>query len=380
MERKICEHFKECGACTELNVDYKQQLRDKQKFVADCFIYEGIDCKCSECEPSEQQLRYRNKVHLSLNEDRGRTFIGFSEEDSTRICDIKGCLLHGEWVNFLVELTRTYVKSFKITAYNKYRRSGILRYVVARKLNNSIMVTLVVTTLNFAGKDWFYDRLKEEFKNVSLYLNINRRTDSAVFDKQFIFKKGSPYLQGEMLGVKYSLSPNSFFQVNEKQAETMYKKVVSLVCEDDIDNVIDLYSGIGITSALLARQNKKVFSIEYSSSSVSDARHLIKENSVEDVVKCYEGRCEDVITKLNVEGKVNVFLDPAKMGSDRLTLKAIRELKPNRIVYMSCDPESLARDVKSLMRSGLYRIIFLKPYDMFPQTRHIETLVCLEKF
>ena len=247
-------------------------------------------------------------------------------------------------------------------------------------LSNSIQVTLVVTNQNFAGKSWLQNELQKYFKNVSLYYNINHRTDSAVFDKNFIHKAGDKYLSSKICGVSFELSPNSFFQTNEKITEKMYDKAIELLNINDDDNIIDLYSGIGITSVMFAKRNAKVYSIEYVPEAVSNAKHIAKQNNVSDRIESYTGKCEDILPNLNISnGNFSVFMDPARAGAETEVLTTLLKHKPKSIVYMSCNPDTLVRDLKTLLSTNEYKITYATPYDMFPYTKHIEVLVQLTR-
>ena len=380
MQNLYCKYVYKCGGCSELSVPYEDQLTKKRKFVQKCLETEGIEFPVSTCEGMFFPYKYRNKIHLAITEKKGVTKIGFFEEHSNKVQAVSKCLLFDEWATKLIEIVKDYIESFKISGYNKETRKGTLRYVVARMLDNAISVTLVATTQNFPGKEIFFKRLKETFKNVSFYLNINRRTDNAVFDeKYFVHKAGSPKLKGSLMGVNFELSPNSFFQTNEKIMLKMYTKAVDLLNIQENDTLLDLYSGIGITSMLFAKKGAFVQSIEVSKSSVANAIHNIKLNNLQNKIYANLGTCKEVISQIDIPKNCKVFLDPARSGAEIETLKTLIKLEPETIVYMSCNPESLAGDLKILLDSKKYNLTYIQPFDMFPQTKHIEVLACLQK-
>jgi len=380
MQNLNCKYLYKCGGCSELSVPYEEQLKKKRKFVQKCLEKEGIKFPVSNCEGMYYPYKYRNKIHLAITENKGTTKIGFFEEHSNKVQAISKCLLFDDWAIKLIELVKEYVSSFKIEGYNKDTRKGTLRYVVARMLDNAISVTLVATTQNFPGKEIFFKKLKENFKNVSFYLNINRRTDNAVFDeKYFVHKGGSPRLKGSMMGVNSELSPNSFYQTNEKITLKMYTKAIELLNIQENDKVLDLYSGIGITSMLFAKKGANVQSIEVAKSSVQNATHNIKLNNLQSKVYASLGTCKDVISKVSAIKNYKVFLDPARSGAEIETLKELIKIEPSTIVYMSCNPESLAGDLKILLDSKKYNLTYIQPFDMFPQTKHVEVLACLQR-
>ena len=367
-----------CGGCNYLNIDYPTQLKIKQEFIQNCLTNENINFKVEETEGMFYPYKYRNKIHLAVSENKGTTSLGFFEEGSNKPVKIQKCILFDLWAEQLINITNEFIKDFKIMGYNKEKRSGTVRYVVARKLKDSISVCIVATSQNFAGKDWFYKKLVETFKNVSFFLNINRRTDNAVFDdNKFIFKGGMKKIKGKMLGVEFELSPNSFYQTNEKIASKMYEKAIELLNISKADTIYDLYSGIGITSILFAKHCEKVYSIEYSKNATLNAISNAKLNGIKDKIEISTGMCKDILPNLPKVSNSLLFLDPARSGAEPETLKEVIKLLPKTIVYMSCNAESMAGDIKILLDSKKYKLNYIQGFDMFPQTKHVEVLAKL---
>lgn len=379
---KNCRYFGICGGCDYLTTDYNQQLLNKTQYVKECLNKEDINVSVNDCIGMYFPYAYRNKVHLAIGENgKGNVYIGFFEEKSKKIINIDECPLHDKWLKTLIEILRKFISDFKIKPYNNLTKTGILRYVVARFLDNNLIITLVCSNQNFAGKEVLYKKLKEHFKNVSLYLNINTRTDSAVFDEKFIHKFGDTKLSGKMLGVNFKLSPDSFFQVNFEIANKIYKQVLNEIEEKPNCHILDLFSGIGITTMLFSKVAKSVMSIECNHSAVKDAREMLKLNNVKNVTaicdRC-ENRVDEIKEFLSVENSF-VFVDPARNGIEKNVLTQLLDMNSKKIIYLSCNPETLARDLKELLKNNKYKINYVQPYDMFPHTKHIETLVVLEK-
>ena len=303
--------------------------------------------------------------------------IGFFEEHSTKITDVDSCILFGDWARILIATLREFVSRFKIRPYNRFGE-GIIRYAHARCIDNKLQLTLVATTDNFAGRDWLYHKLSENFDEVSLYININRRTDRAVFDDRFKFIKGNKFLNFQMCGVNVSLSPNSFLQVNLQIAEKMYKEAMKMLELNENTTVVDLYSGIGITSVMFAKHCKEVVSIEEVPVAVENAKFMCKINNISNVI-ALSGKCEHQISKVRNADDLVVFVDPARAGMEKSVIEALKKFNPRTIVYMSCAPETCVRDVELLTTDSNYSITNIKPYNMFPYTKHIETLVCLKR-
>lgn len=373
-----CKYKSLCGGCNILH--YDEELASKKSELQSLFDKTKIDYEISDVVGMYYPYKYRNKIHLSITKVKNKTLIGFYEEKSKRVIDIDKCLLHDKWAETLIQVIREYIRNFKITPYDTITRSGTIRYVVARHLNNSLQLTLVVTNQNFAGKTWLYNELLKHFKSVSIYYNINLRTDSAVFDKNFIHKNGDKYLSGKLSQVEYRLSPSSFFQTNEKITEKMYDMALTLLDIKPNENVLDLYSGIGITSVMFAKAGAKVNAIEYVGEATKNAREIANINGVSKSIHSYTGKCEDILPNLEMsESNFKVFMDPARAGAEREVLDTLLKYKPSKIVYMSCNPETLARDLKVLLDSKEYKLTYATPYDMFPHTKHIEMLVALDR-
>lgn len=385
MKNLECKYFNICGGCKLLNVDYEKQLKQKQQQVLDALAEFNINAKVDKTVGMFYPYKYRNKVHLAIRDVKGKAQVGFFEENSNKIVDVDDCLLHDMWVKKLINIVREYITKFKVSPYNKRKNTGTLKYVVARCLGEEIMVTMVVTNPGFAGREWFYEELTKNYKNVSFYINVNTRTDNAVFnEKGFLHKFGFKKLRGEMLGVKFELSPNSFFQINTQITEKIYKRIFESLKLNENSVVLDLYSGIGITSLIFAKNGAKVVSIESVPEAVNDAKNLIKLNKCENKITPLLGKCENLINRINYKklykenGVVSVFLDPPRIGAQVTVLEEINKLNPYKLVYLSCNPKTLARDLKVLTDYG-FKIENVTPFDMFPHTSHVETLVVLSK-
>lgn len=370
-----CKYMSRCGGCVGLEQPIEKELEVKTKEIRDLFS-EFKNTQIDDCIGSFYPLKYRNKVHLAFGELKGKTLIGFFEEHSTKITDVDSCILFGDWIKNLIATLREFISRFKIRPYNRFGE-GTIRYAHARCIDNKLQLTLVVTTENFAGRDWLYNRLCKDFSEVSLYININRRTDRAVFDTKFKFVKGNKFLNFQMCGVKVSISPNSFLQVNLQVAEKMYKEAMKMLDIRTNTTVVDLYSGIGITSVMFAKICKEVVSIEEVPTAVENAKFMCKLNDVNNVI-ALSGKCEHQISKVRPAEDLVVFVDPARAGMEKSVIDALIKLNPRTIVYMSCNPETCVRDIKLLVDNSQYELKTVKPFNLFPYTKHTELLCCLE--
>ncbi len=369
-----CKHSKFCGGCSDIEKDYNCLLEEKQKYVNSLFAD-----VCSNIHPIAHNYypyKYRNKLQLAFNQLKGKTIMGFFEEGSIRVVDIDGCILNGDWSYSLISILREYLSRFKIRGFDG--SSGVLRYVHARCIENKLQLTLCVTTTNFSGRDWLYKKLCEKFSSVSFYLNINNRTDRAIFDKVFKHIAGDRYLKFDFCGVNVCLEPASFLQVNLGVAEKMYKKASELLNIKDNTTIYDLYCGIGITSLMFAKKAKGVVGIEENSSAINNAKNMAKINNVNNV-KFLCGKCEDNVNVLSESDDVVAFLDPARKGCEKAVLDKLKSVGVRTIVYMSCNADSALRDIKILVDDNKYMLTDIFPYDMFSFCgEHLELLAVLQ--
>ena len=375
-EEPPCKYYSECGGCNLLHMQYKRQLKEKTIMVKKYLRNVSVNY-IDECVPSNP-FACRNKLHLAFAYKNGKTVVGFMDEDTHKVIEIRECLMHGEWYTTLSKALTEWANTYRISPYIPQKESGTLRFAVARKLGDAIMLTLVSHEKEVPFLKELYNRLCEPFKNVSLYLNYNTERSNRVFSDDFTHLYGPEFLQGIILGVKYKLSPSSFFQTNEFITEKIYSRVAEMVKKSNCETVIDLYSGIGITSMLFAKTGKNVISIEYVKDAVKDAEFLAKENKLKDKIKLYCGDCKEILPKINFDKNTFCFVDPPRRGLGNDVCSSIAKASPKTLVYLSCNPESLACDLAVFLRKG-YVISSITPYDMFPNTRHVETLVVLDK-
>lgn len=367
-----CKVSNLCGGCVIGQMSYEETIAEKQEYLNN--LFKDI-CSTQDIVTNYYPYKYRNKLQLAFTQLKGKTIMGFFEEGNTRVTDIDGCILNGDWSYTLIAILREYISRFKIRGYHEGQ--GVLRYAHARCVNNCLQLTLCVVTDNFPGRMWLYDKLSEKFNKVSLYLNINRRTDRAVFDKVFKFVAGEKYLSFNFCGVDVSLEPSSFLQVNLSIAEKMYKKALELLRIDNNTNVLDLYCGIGITSIMFGKVANSVVAVEENPKAISNAIHMAKNNNVGNI-KFIADKCENAVNNLKGDNLV-CFVDPVRNGMESSLIKHLKTLNIKTIVYMSCNPESALRDIKQLISDNKYKVTDIYCYDMFPYTKHIEALVCLQR-
>lgn len=369
-----CKNFLSCGNCAFLHISYEKQLEIKRESVKNAVepFFAGTGETVSTGE-----FAYRNKAHLAFAEENRKLVLGFFDDLTHTVIPVKECLLHGEWFKEASAIILEWARSRSLRAYNPRTGKGFLRFALLRKLGNGIMLTLVVNGGKISGEESLYNALKEKFEKVSLYACDNKTSSAAVLSGKLRKLCGEDYLEGEMLGVKFTLSPDSFFQVSEKTAERIYSDVLEIIRKSPAENVIDCFSGIGITSALFALSGKKVTSIEISPSAVLDAKRIGTLNGLSADISYLRGDAAKILPKIGNAEKSIFFVDPPRSGLGEKTALTITGFAPREIVYLSCNPQTLKEDIKTIIENG-YKIVSATPYDLFPETKHVETLVVFE--
>ncbi len=395
-----CPVFTKCGGCNIQHADYKTQLGIKRETVSNCLKkITRIDYQVGEVVPSEKEYGYRNKLQLPIRLEKGVVKLGFFREGSHDIIEIDDCPLHPDWAKTIISCVKEYIKENDISCYDENTKKGLLKHLVVREVGGSLLITLVASSIKINAINRLIDKLLLYFNDFSLIINENPKHTNVIFGDKFVTVYGSGKISVSEFGVSYEIGAESFMQVNSKQKENLYEKVLSLCELDDNTVVIDGYSGAGVLTAILAKNAKKAYGVEIIQEAVDSANNLAKTNGLEDKMISYSGDCAEIlpslIEKCKSEGQKTVLvLDPPRKGVDEKIINQILISKPDKIVYVSCSPQSLARDLGlilgTLKRENNaiinlypdvlnYDITYLTPYDMFPQCKHVESLVCLER-
>ncbi len=370
----ICDRFYECGNCDLMHINIQSQLKLKKQNLSAVL---GVTENKINDVVSVNELYYRNKVHLVFGEKDGKINLGFFDETTHAVTSIEKCYLHDKWLYKLIKRILTWARATRVEAYKPWNGKGQMRFVAARCLGENIMVTLVSRKgAKLKSLDKLYESLKLDFKSVSLFTSENDGKSAMVLAGKLRHVAGDTRLKGSLCGIDFGLSPDSFFQVNERAIERIYSDIFAHVKKGGAKNVVDCFSGIGITSAMFAKSGVSVTSIEIVPSAVSDAEKLAEANGVKDKIKFIRGDVNKVLPKLDKSHKYTFFVDPPRSGLGEEVCLSIIGFAPNEIIYLSCNPQTLADDLKFLTHHG-YKLVSVTPYDMFPNTKHIETLVYL---
>lgn len=375
-----CKVSGECGGCQRIDMPYDEQLAMKQKEVAKIlkpFVkLEGII-------GMEKPEHYRNKVNAAFTHDRkGKPLSGVYKEGTHYIVPIEECLLENEKADKIIGSIRELLPSFKIKTYDEDTGYGLLRHVMVRvgHASGQIMVVLVLSSPIMPSKNNFVKALLKLHPDITtIVINANdRRTSMVLGDKeQVIYGKG--YIEDTLNGKLFKISPKSFYQINSVQTEKLYGKAIEYAGLTGKETILDAYCGIGTIGIMAADRAKQVIGVELNKDAVKDAIINAKQNKISNI-QFYQKDAGEFMVQLAEQGQKidTVFMDPPRAGSDEVFLDSLAALKPEKIVYVSCNPETLARDLQYLVKKG-YRGERGVAVDMFPFTNHVETVVLLSR-
>ncbi|MDZ4975072.1 23S rRNA (uracil(1939)-C(5))-methyltransferase RlmD [Clostridium perfringens] len=382
-----CAIYKRCGGCKLQHASYKAQLDFKWDRVKDCVS------KIGKLDPSivkyplgmENPWRYRNKVQLPIGLINGEVKIGFFAPRSHDIIDMESCLIQDEIGDKVVKLTREWIEKFNIRPYNvdgEYDEKGIVRHIMIRRgfTTNEVMVVLVTNGENLPHKEEFVDLMVKNIPGIkSVIQNINSKKTNVILGLESKTLWGEDTISDYIGDFRFNISPLSFFQVNPTQTEVLYGKALEYANLTGNEEVFDAYCGTGTITLFLSQKAKKVYGVEIIPQAIDNAWINAKENKVENV-EFFVGESEVVIPDLINKGvKADVVVvDPPRKGCDKKLLDAITNIDAKKIVYVSCDPSTLGRDLKVLEENG-YKTLEVQPVDMFPNTSHVENVAKLIK-
>ncbi len=375
-----CPYMKKCGGCRHIHKPYQEQLEKKQVAVRKLL---GSFGKVEPIIGMEDPFYYRNKVHRVVCTDKkGNGFTGIYEEKSHRVIRVEECLIENKKADEICASIASLMKSFKMKAYNEDTGYGFLRHILIRTghTTGQILVVLVVASPVFPSKNNFVKALRKLHPEItSIVANVNNRGTSMILgDKQQVLY-GKGFIEDELCGKRFRISAKSFYQVNSVQTEVLYGKAMEFAGLTGKETVIDAYSGIGTIGMVASDHCKEVLSIELNEAAVKDAYANSKNNKIKNMrfVKADAGE-HMVKMAANKEKADLVFMDPPRAGSDKKFIDSVAKLAPEKVVYISCNPETLKRDLGMFAGKG-YKVEKIQPVDMFPGTDHVETVCLLSK-
>lgn len=373
-----CPYAKLCGGCQLQNLTYEEQLRHKQ---VKCIRLLGRFCRVREIIGMETPYHYRNKVQAAFATDRrGQIISGVYQSSSHKVVAVEHCMTEDEKADEIIGTVRKLLKSFKLKPYNPDTKQGFLRHVLVKRgfQSGQIMVVLVTGTQEFPKKRSFVNALLKAHPDITTVLqNINPRRTSMVLGEKEEILYGDGKIEETLCGLRFRISAKAFYQINPVQTEVLYKTALDFADLSGAETVIDAYCGTGTIGLFAASLAKQVIGVELNRDAVKDAKENARLNNTQNIRFVCADAGEFMLSAANAGEHADVVLmDPPRAGSDRAFLSSLVTLAPQKIVYISCNPETQQRDLLFLCKNG-YAVKKIQPVDMFPHTDHVETVVML---
>ena len=380
----VCPVYEECGGCQLQHLRYEAQLKIKTQQVKDALTRIG-HLKNVEVLPTLRAIEptfYRNKMQVPVASNEGQLEIGCFAASTHRVVNVDNCFIQKDKNNKIIGVVRDWMKKYRIPAYNEDKGTGIIRHVMGRVgvHTGDVMVVLVTATYDIPHAKELTKMLRENIPGLKSFIqNINKRHTNVIMGLKDRLIFGKSTIRDTLGSLKFNISAQSFFQVNSEQAEKLYNKAVEFASLTGKEIVFDVYCGTGTISLFLAKHAKAVYGIEIVPQAISDARRNAQDNHCDNATFILG----DAVLKLpelleqGIKPDV-VLLDPPRAGCEERVLSSIVHVKPKRIVYVSCNPSTLARDLAYLSSHG-YNVPIVQPVDMFPQTAHVECVALIER-
>ena len=380
----FCPVYEKCGGCSFQHISYDAQLAAKESKVADALRRIGgfAGARADEIVPASDPYRYRNKSVFPLGKDSsGYAVCGLYAAKSHRLVPVHDCRIAHRGVSFILRTVQNFMNTYDIPPYDEKSHTGLIRHVMVRTAfsTGDVMVVIVANSPSPPHLEKLIYALKNQAGVRSICLNINQDRTNVIMGSETRKLWGDLYIYEELCGITFAISAPSFFQINTTMTQLLYAKVLEMAMLKPSSTLIDAYCGIGTISLIAAPHAAKVIGIELAESAVADARTNAEQNGIANA-EFIAGKTEDILPVILQTGTRPevVILDPPRKGCAPAVISAVRSYTPERLVYVSCDPATLARDLKELCADGCYRIAKVVAVDTFPQTPHIETAVLLK--
>ncbi|MEG0842813.1 MAG: 23S rRNA (uracil(1939)-C(5))-methyltransferase RlmD [Romboutsia sp.] len=384
VDRVCSDRLKDCGGCQIQELEYQKQLDVKTNEVKQVITrigkLEGI--VIHETIGMDKPFRYRNKAQFPIQKVNSLPVIGFYKKKSHDLIPTDECVIQHDINDKIMKIIKTYIKAYNVSIYDEKTNTGVLRHLVTKVgfTTNEVMVVLVANGRKLPYLNELASVLEENISGFkTLVINVNREKTNVILGRENIVAYGSGKINDYIGELVFEISPLSFFQVNPVQTEVLYNKALEYAELKENDTVFDIYCGIGTISLFLAQKATKVYGIEIVEDAIKDAKINANLNKL-DNVDFYVGKAEEVVPKMYKEGKTAnvVVVDPPRKGCDEKVLDTIVSMAPDRVVYVSCNPSTLARDLAYLDERG-YKCSEIQPVDMFPHTMHVECVAKIIK-
>ena len=375
-----CPVAKLCGGCDFWHMDYEEETRLKADRVRQALNrIGGKDLEEIPILAAPTCYGYRNKAQYPVASHKGRAYAGFFRAGTHQVVENEGCLILPKDADRVKKCVIDYVNHYRISVYDEESHKGLLRHIYVRQgaVSGQVLVCLVVNGRKLPHPEDLIRRLQEIPGFTSLVLSVNTRPGNTVLGDEFITLYGPGYIEDTLCGLNFRLSPRSFYQVNHHQAQRLYEAAIAQAGITEKDLVLDLYCGVGTITLCMAKAAGKVIGVEVVEQAVADARKNAKRNGIENAeFFCGDaGKAALELENRGIRADV-VVVDPPRKGLNADTIEALHKMSPRRIVYVSCDPATLARDVALLEQQG-YLLQSAQAADLFPRCAHVESIVCL---
>lgn len=372
----ICPLFYVCGGCQIMHLAYSEQLQYKQNAVYKALSHYNLESISQlPCKASPSQIIYRNKIQLPVRPNsEGGCCIGLYAKNSHDVIDIDHCYVHCQLGEFVYNIVRGIVHKSSLKAYDPKSGSGHLRYILIKTAEKAEQVLVTFITFGQVDLQHIANELIAKAPQVKgVVHNINTNPGNFALGKESKTLSGTPFIEEKLSGITFRISPASFFQINTAQAENLYNQALAWADLRETDTILDAYCGIGTLSLQISRHVKHVVGIESVPEAIEDAKTNAEINNIHNsTFLC--GNAEELIKTIdNVD---LIFVNPPRKGCDPTFIREMLRLQPRKIIYISCNPETLARDLKLLRHQG-YAVEKIQPFDMFPQTVHVECVACI---
>ena len=382
MEEKVtkCSVSKKCGSCQYQGVPYKEQLVAKQKRMKKLL---GKFANVKPIIGMDDPFYYRNKVHAVFDRDKkGNIICGTYEAKTHKVVPIEECMIEDKISQEIIRTIRDMLKSFRIKTYDEDTGYGLLRHVLVRRgfSTDEIMVVLVIGSPIFPSKNNFVKALRKKYPQITtVVLNVNDKKTSMVLGERDIVIYGKGYIRDTLCGCTFRISPQSFYQVNPVQTEILYKTAIEYAGLGRKETVIDAYCGIGTIGIVASDRAKRVIGVELNAEAIRDAKINSRMNKIENIEFYANDAGRFMVELADADEHIDVvFMDPPRSGSTEEFLSSVVTLFPRKVVYISCGPDTLARDLKYLTTHG-YQVLKITPFDLFPFTEHTEVVTLLTR-
>ncbi|ACJ32715.1 23S rRNA (uracil(1939)-C(5))-methyltransferase RlmD [Anoxybacillus flavithermus] len=381
--KPLCPVYERCGGCQLQHLDYNAQLEAKRDIVTQALErHSRLNIEALDIRPTigmDDPWHYRNKSQFQVGVKKGHVIAGLYSMNSHELVDIDRCLIQHDATNRVTTVVKAILQDLRIPVYHERKKTGVVRTIVARVgfYTGDVQLVVVTATKELPRKELFVAEVKRRLPEVkSIAQNINGQKTSLIFGDETIVLAGEPYIQEVLGDLSFELSARAFFQLNPIQTIKLYDEVKKAAALTKNERVVDAYCGVGTIGLWLAREAKEVRGMDTIPEAIDDARQNAERHGFTNVMYAV-GKAEELLPKWVKEGwKPDVIVvDPPRTGCDHALLKTILQVKPKTVVYVSCNPSSLARDIDTLTKQ--YRVEYIQPFDLFPHTAHVESVAKL---